>query len=367
MPPDASGMRRPWPLVGQPRCRARLNDWLAERRGQALLICGAEGSGKLTLARWLAEALLCEAGGAEGACGHCPACRYLAAGSHPDLTLLEAEAGDKSIKVAAVREKVVADLIRLPQIGASKVYLIDADLLNEQGQNALLKSLEEPPPYAYFILRASSEKRLADTLRSRVVPLRLLPLAAADLRAALAQNGREVDEAQARMLCALGGGAPGQALELLNSEWFTELRAELWQRFQSWFDLPLHVLLSEEFAFFNAERERYPQILGMLQSFLRDWLALLGGASRARLINADLADELERLARRGRSREPLLSLLDKLARMQRGREVNENFEMAVCAFLYQLHLGFRKRMPGAAAPPAAPAPRRGARPGGGAP
>jgi DNA polymerase-3 subunit delta' len=93
----------------------------------------------------------------------------MAGGVHPDYRELELQEKEKVIPVDAVRQRIGADLYHQPQLGMRKVYLVDADALNEQGQNALLKSLEEPPPYAIFLLTALSARHLLPTIVSRAV------------------------------------------------------------------------------------------------------------------------------------------------------------------------------------------------------
>ncbi len=308
--------------------------WIRNKSGQALLISGAPGSGKQALAKDLAQSILCQNTKDGQACGSCAACRYFIARSHPDyIEMLPAE-GEKTLKVAQIREQVLSDVIKKPQIGQSKVYLISADALNEQGQNALLKTLEEPPPYVYIILTIASEEKLLPTVRSRVQPLKLMPLSTEDLQKCLAHSGQSVDLEQAVLLNALSNGAPGKALAILESSWFMELRADLWEHFSSWSRLPRHLLLTQEFDFLNAEKERYGEVILILQSFLRDLLALTKGAALDQVINRDLVKGLDQVRREASyDTADLEHLLLRLDNMQRGRQVNENFEMAVCALL----------------------------------
>lgn len=317
-------------------------EWLTARSGQVLLISGAKGAGKRALAAEIAQSLLCESPIEAQACGQCAACRYFLAGNHPDYFVLSPNAGDKNIKVAAVREQLVSDTFLQPQIGLAKVYIIEADYLNEQGQNALLKTLEEPPAYAYFILTVAAEEKLLPTVRSRVVPLRLMPLTTVEMHSALLKSGHDVDLARAGMLSALTGGSPGQAVELLESPWFMSLRSDLWLHFQNWPLQPRYLLLIEEFNFLNGEKDHYTEILQLLHAFLRDLLALKKGADPKSLVNQDFTAELLAFHRKSfYDAAGLQSLLDEVAKMSHGQEVNENFEMAVCNLLLlfeKLHL-----------------------------
>ncbi len=157
-------------IVGQTEIKERLGHALTGQPGARLYIHRTQGeSARTRLARALAAALLCERPGRDGACGRCPSCRYMAGGVHPDYRELELQEKEKVIPVDAVRQRIGADLYHQPQLGMRKVYLVDADALNEQGQNALLKSLEEPPPYAIFLLTALSARHLLPTIVSRAV------------------------------------------------------------------------------------------------------------------------------------------------------------------------------------------------------
>lgn len=315
---------------------ALARDWLSAKSGHVLLISGAKGAGKRALAARISQSILCETPEDAQACGHCAACRYFLAGNHPDYFLLSLEDGEKNIKVAAVREHLLADTIRQPQLGKYKAYVIEADGLNEQGQNALLKTLEEPPPYAYFILTISAEEKLLPTVRSRVVPLRLAPLSAKEMQAALSEKGQHVDASMSRILTSLTNGSLGQAIELLESPWFFELRADLWQHMQTWPKLQRYLLLTEEFNFLNSEKEHYGEIMQILQSLLRDLLALRTGADPKSLVNQDFSASLQHFHKQNYyDGAALEALLTELGKMNLGRQVNENFEMSVCNLMLE--------------------------------
>jgi DNA polymerase-3 subunit delta' len=144
-----------------------------DRVAHALLIQDAPGAGGAQLALWLAQLLLCTERGSAGPCRRCNACLGVAAGRHPDfipVTLIE-EA--KQIKVEQARE-LSADLALASHQGGYKVALIDpADALNWNAANALLKTLEEPPPHTVLMLVAQQPSRLPATILSRCQRLRV--------------------------------------------------------------------------------------------------------------------------------------------------------------------------------------------------
>ena len=193
----------------------------AERLPHALLIRGRQGIGKLALAEALAGALLCE-GRAPGraACGRCGACNWMEQGAHPDCRRIEPEALGKPVEAEQDNEKkeklstqisvdqvrAIADFINLTSHqGGMKVVLIHpAEALNVAASNALLKSLEEPPPQTCFIMVTHRWHQLLPTVRSRCHHVPLAPPASDAARAWLAKQG----VANPDLALAHAGGAP---------------------------------------------------------------------------------------------------------------------------------------------------------------
>jgi DNA polymerase-3 subunit delta' len=194
-----------------------------DRWPHAVLITGRRGIGKRSLARHFAQALLCEDPRADGtACGRCASCGYMAAGAHPDLRLVEpVERDDEgNVKpVDAILVDRIRELIEFAQLTThrqrAKVALIaPAEAMNTAAANALLKTLEEPPPATYLILVSDQWGRLPATIVSRC---RVLPAPEPDAESATAWlAGRGVDRAS--LLLAQAGGAPLLALALADPE-----------------------------------------------------------------------------------------------------------------------------------------------------
>lgn len=201
-------------LLGNRRLKDNLISSL--RRGRAshfYLISGPKGSGKHTLARLLAAALQCD--DPQAPCGVCPACRKVLGGSHPDVITVE-DPEHKKVAVKIVRE-IRDDMFIRPNEGKKKIYLFPQELGTE-GQNALLKILEEPPGYGVYILLAENAEQVLTTVRSRCVELKLLPLEDAVLRREL---GRRFPDKGADAIAAAmerSGGFLGQAITLLSED-----------------------------------------------------------------------------------------------------------------------------------------------------
>ncbi|MGC8634047.1 MAG: DNA polymerase III subunit delta' [Candidatus Limnocylindrales bacterium] len=212
-----------WHTRGQPVALAAVAAYA--RRGNpppALLLAGPSGSGKTTLALDLAAALLCTAvDPAERPCRSCSACRRVAHGNHPDLHRLAPSGPGRQIRIgerAAPEPGTVRALVRelalAPMEGAWRVAIVEeAERMNQDAQNALLKLLEEPPPATVLMLCASDDERLLPTVRSRCVRVRLGRVPQADIADLLAGEGI-ADPVRAASLAALADGRPGRALAL---------------------------------------------------------------------------------------------------------------------------------------------------------
>ncbi len=187
-----------------------------------VLICGGAGMGKTALAELLAAALLCEDPSPDKRpCGRCKGCRRVLSGTHPDL-LTPSETKKKSIGVEEIRGILSALQTHALESDRRAVLLDDADRLTPQAQNSLLKNLEEHPPETHFILTTAYETRILSTIRSRVITVRLAPMAQDALTSWLSGQGLSVDTA--REYARLSDGSPGLALTLSADESDRSLR-----------------------------------------------------------------------------------------------------------------------------------------------
>ena len=188
----------------------------------AYLFSGPPGVGKRLVALELARAWLCQRGEA-GACGACGSCRAVGVGSHPDFLVQGCEEGKKSIGVKAIHH--LTDWLFLsPAWGCRKVALVDpADALTDDAANALLKTLEEPPPGRVVILVSTRPGGLPATVRSRCQHLAFGPLADEEVAETLRRNGWPAQAA--RQAAALAEGSPGAALARDGKAWLESAEA----------------------------------------------------------------------------------------------------------------------------------------------
>ncbi len=199
------------------------------RLASTFLFVGPAGIGKRAFAEKLAQTLLCsESPAAEmSPCGSCTSCRQVLAHTHPDLILIEKPADKSTIPLAAflgddsrrMREGLCHDIALKPFMGGRKVAIIDdADYLNEESANCLLKTLEEPPPNSLLILIGTSADKQLPTIRSRAQTIRFQPLDHSMVAGLLESQGLVADRAQALRLSEFAEGSLQRALELADDD-----------------------------------------------------------------------------------------------------------------------------------------------------
>ena len=276
----------------------------------SVLLTGPDGVGKRLVAVAIAEAMNCadprrdQAGLAADACGRCAVCGRIARGTYPDVVVLQpGDSASGSITVDQVRG-VVAQTGYRPFEGRRRVFVIDqADLLVLQAQNALLKTLEEPPASAQFVLVTARPDLLLDTVRSRCPRLRFGLLAAADIADVLSSR-HGVDPRQARSAAASAGGSLGRALRAVSGELAgaCEAAAGLLESVSAAPDARARLSGAQAFVAGQGSRRAPPadrhelrRRLQVLAALLRD-VEVIAARSAAPLANADLDARLRRLA-----------------------------------------------------------------------
>jgi DNA polymerase III delta' subunit len=212
---------------GQPVALAAIRGMIENGTPHALLLAGPSAVGKTTLALDLAASLLCLAPEpADRPCRSCRGCRLVASGNHPDLHRVAPEGPGGQVRIDAVRD-LVSRLALLPVEGGARVAVIEgAHRLNEDAQNALLKTLEEPPSGVVLVLCADDEDRLLPTIRSRCARIRLGTVAGRDIEAWLRERDA-ADPATAARLARLADGRPGIALAYASSPEALAARTEI--------------------------------------------------------------------------------------------------------------------------------------------
>ncbi|HOT91511.1 MAG TPA: DNA polymerase III subunit delta' [Anaerolineae bacterium] len=286
-----------WDIVGHEWAVRQLQ--LALDRGdmpQALLITGPESVGKMTLARVVSNALLCQDPGGQRPCGVCRACRKFTSGTHPDFMPIEPEEAGGSLKIEQIRA-VERFLALTPHESAHKVALIsDFERATIAAANALLKTLEEPPAYAHLILLAQDADLLLPTIVSRSQQINLRPLSPVIIAEALCTRWN-IPADQAAHLARLSGGRMGWAVRAA-----TEVAYQ--QRMDNAISLLLGLLRQDLPARFEiaqtlvrAENSRPDEILAYWLTGWRDVLLIQTG-NAPRITYRQYHDALAEIARR---------------------------------------------------------------------
>lgn len=207
----------------------------------AYIIHGEKGAGKTILAEALATTLQCEQGGTEP-CGECHSCKQALTKNQPDIIYITHEKPN-TISVDDVRTQLNGTIDIKPYSSRYKIYIIDdADKLNQQAQNALLKTIEEPPEYAVILLLVSNISTLLPTILSRCVTLKLGTVDDSLIKEYLMEK-YHLPDYSADVCTAFAGGYLGKAVRLASNEEFNEMKIEVLSLLKSLPQLELNELV----------------------------------------------------------------------------------------------------------------------------
>ena len=258
------------------------------RLASSFLFAGPAGIGKCSFALKLAQAMLCQTRpeAALDPCNACPACTQVVAGTHPDVLMVAKPEGKAEIPVELFigpkehRRQVglLHDINLKPRMGGRRIAIIDdADYLNEEGANALLKIIEEPPPRAVLILIGTSPTKQLPTIRSRCQLIRFRPLPIETVAELLVSKGLVADPSEAARLARYSEGSLQRALELADPELWS-FRNTLLERLSE--PMLASVELAKTVASFVdevgkepfAQRARLRQVVAFATEFYRQLL-----------------------------------------------------------------------------------------------
>ena len=330
-----TGAPHNWGIVGHTWAVDMLQHALVNQRGaHAYLLSGPRHVGKALLALRLAQALNCETHAADPF-GTCRTCRRIAKGNYPDVRIASLQTQGESLKSeeAARQRDVRIDTVRAwlsdinlrPYEGRRRVFILDdVERLSEGAANAMLKALEEPPPYATFVLVAHTAGDIMPTIVSRCQRIKLRGVPRAQIVTWLVAQG--VDATHAQYCAAWSDGLPGMADFYAHNQ---DAVDQLNQRIDEFVELPRKSLnegfkWAEEWAkTFRAggQREVYDFLL-LWQRWWRD-LLLVATAANQHLTWVNRADDLARVAR-GVSADECAGFLREIAKAVRQLRENTN-------------------------------------------
>ncbi len=263
----------------------------AGTNSHAYLFLGEEGLGKLEAAKLLANALVCESP-ANAPCTLCPTCIQAKANTNPDIIFVNREDNKKSIGVEPIR-KVNEDVYTKPFGSRSKVYIIpEGELLTTEAQNAFLKTLEEPPEYAVFIIISKTDE-LLPTILSRCTTIKFSRVSKNTLYSYV--DNRYPEETSRRdFLVSFSEGNPGKIDRYVTDESFRHLREDSVKKIRELLAPGLSniYLISD---FFEANKEHIHEILDFWIILIRDIL-LIATTPADNIINKDIMKFLNNMA-----------------------------------------------------------------------
>ena len=295
------------------------------RVSHAYILNGERGSGKRMLANLFAMTLLCETGKNEP-CGKCHSCKQAESGNHPDIIRVTHEKPN-SISVDDIRTQVNNTVDIKPYQGPYKVYIIpQADLMTPQAQNAILKTIEEPPSYAVFLLLTENAETLLPTINSRCVMLKLRNIKDTLIKKYLMEN-LEVPDYKADMCTAFAQGNMGRAIMLANSEHFNEIREEAVQLLKHIHDMELNEIVAavKNISVYKLEITDY---LDIIMIWYRDVLLYKATKEIDKVVFKDQLQSIKEQARKS-SYEGIELILESLEKAKARLKANVNFDLVM--------------------------------------
>ena len=326
-------------ILGHDGAKAHLQAALADRQmSHAYLLEGTHGVGKKTLANAFVKTLLCQApiagpNGQQDCCGRCQSCRSFDHDNHPDVKRIRTLPDKNTISVKQIRDELVKDISIRPYGGQYKIYLIEeAERLTVEAQNAMLKTLEEPPAYGLIIMMAESAAAFLPTILSRCVKISLQPLDSKVVKAELGRRG--VESGKAGIAAAFAQGSIGQALKLCEDENFEEMRTELFQFLGRIPQLSqLEVMKgSQLWDQFKSEQEA---LFSLLLIWYRDILVYQETRDPAQILCADQLETIASMASYYENRK-LIQITDKVLDIHKKLKANANAALAFDCLLMEL-------------------------------
>ena len=289
------------------------------------IFAGEPGSGKRLLAGIYAMTLQCEAGG-ENACGKCESCKRAIGKNHPDIIMVKHEKPN-TISIDEIREQVVNDVDIKPYSSPHKIYIIpDAEIMTPQAQNALLKTIEEPPEYAVIMLLTSNIDGLLPTIRSRCVRLDLKVVDDGLVKKYLMEH-LHIPDYQAEIDASFAHGSIGKAKEAATSQEFADITQKALKILKYADSMEVYEL-TEAIKNLSSEKQNINDYLDMFQFWFRDVLMFKATREIDNLVFKQEINYIREQASQ-RSYENLEKILEALDKTKVRLRANVNTELAL--------------------------------------
>jgi DNA polymerase-3 subunit delta' len=291
----------------------------------AYLFGGESGSGKKMMASLFAMTLQCEKHGVEP-CMECPSCKKAQSQNHPDIIYVKHEKPN-TISIDEIREQLINDVMIKPYSSPYKIYIIDeAQKLTLQAQNALLKTIEEPPEYAVIMLLTENADTLLPTIRSRCVMMKLRNIKDQLVKKYLMEQ-MEIPDYKADVCVAFAQGNVGKAIMLATSEYFNEIKEEAVHLLRNIDEMDVPELMEavKKCMTYKLEINDYLDIIAI---WYRDVLIYKATKSVDRVVFSDQLRYIKERASKS-SYEGIENILDGLEKAKARIKANVNFELTM--------------------------------------
>lgn len=285
-------------LIGQDDIKRRLQGaCTADKISHAYLFTGTRGIGKKSFANEFAKMCMCTTPLDDGsACGKCKACTLNDAGTNPDFMRIAISEGKQIIEVDKIRYDLIERTTTAPVFSRRKVFLVEnADTMNESAQNALLKTLEEPPEFVTIILIVDNITMMLDTIKSRSLRIDFKRNSEKEILKKLEEmsQGKNVNEA---LLCAYADGVMGRVGEFVCDTEISAVRQKIINNMQGVFDGDIDAR-KNVLGIIDTKKKNYDFFFFQFMSFLRDAIVMARVGDKTKILNMDYKNKLEELVR----------------------------------------------------------------------
>ena len=320
-------------IIGQEQIKEHLQNALATGKvSHAYIINGEKSSGKEFIAKIFAMALQCEQGGTEP-CNECRSCKQTLSKNQPDIIYVSHEKPN-TISVDDIRAQVNNDVAIKPYSSKYKVYIInEAEKMTPQAQNAILKTLEEPPAYAVIMLLVSNVNTLLPTILSRCVVLNMKPVRDELVKKYLMEE-LQIPDYKADVCVAFARGNVGKAKLLASSEEFENVKAEALSLLKYIKDMEIQEIVSaiKKISEYKLEINDYLDIMSI---WYRDVLLFKATNDVNHLVFREEIQSIRKVAARS-SYEGIEKVIRALDKAKKRLDANVNFDLAMELMLLEI-------------------------------
>ena len=319
-------------IIGQEQIKEHMKNALKSNKiSHAYIIHGEKYAGKEFIAKIFAMALQCEErakGNFESVpCQKCHACKQALSDNQPDIIKLTHEKTPNSISVDDIREQISGNVVIKPYSSPYKVYIVpEAEKMTQQAQNALLKTLEEPPEYAVIMLLTSNINALLPTILSRCVVLNMKPVSDQLVRKYLMEE-MKVTDYKADVCVAFARGNLGKARSLASSEEFENVKTEAISVLKYMQDMEVYEMIAA-IKHINEYKLNVVDYLDIILIWYRDVLLFKATNDINRLVFREESSTLRKVASRC-SYEGLEKVIEAIEKAKRRLEANVNQDLAL--------------------------------------